>query len=76
MKKLPTADEPWECPACIEDEKKKKAAEARRIANALKKAEEEKSTFHLMFAITCRLALSYNIDLYCLPHSNLNCRES
>ena len=42
MKKLPSEHEPWECPACIEDEKKKKAAEARRIANAQKKAEEEK----------------------------------
>ena len=42
LKKLPGPDEPWECPACIEDEKKKKAAETRRIANALKKAEEEK----------------------------------
>ena len=42
MEKLPSETEPWECPACIEDEKKKKAAEARRIANAQKKAEEEK----------------------------------
>jgi len=33
----------WTCPACIDDEKKKKAAEARKKANeARKKAEEEK----------------------------------
>ena len=42
MKKLPGPDEPWECPACIEDEKKKKVSEARKAANAVKKAEDEK----------------------------------
>jgi hypothetical protein len=37
MKELPDAEEPWVCPACIDDEKKKKAAEARKAAAAAKK---------------------------------------
>ncbi|KAL7469516.1 hypothetical protein ACHAXS_009779 [Conticribra weissflogii] len=41
LSKIPQGE--WTCPACIDDEKKKKAAEARRKANdARKKAEEEK----------------------------------
>ncbi|KAL3801016.1 hypothetical protein HJC23_002309 [Cyclotella cryptica] len=42
MKKLPEEEVEWVCPACIDDEKKKKSAEARKAAAAAKRAEEDR----------------------------------
>ena len=58
---LEIPDAEWFCPACIEDEKKKKAAEARKKANeAKRKADEEKVCsimiyfFSTLCAYVCR----------------------
>ncbi|KAL3799627.1 hypothetical protein ACHAWO_008943 [Cyclotella atomus] len=59
IKKLPDAETPWECPACIEDEKKRRLLKRGRIANAKKRkgrdkrAKEEESELLLQKKKTC-----------------------